>query len=915
MEGLTGLYTNDGKPIFSTEFVEDLRKTEENKKMSKFFIAQKGAQEKDLGSSVDILVTGGNRGGGKANTYNTPVATPSGFRRMGDLEVGDSICTPYEGIQKVTNIFEQGEQSFYHFHFDDGTEVRCMDNHRFWARVGYLDKFHEMTAREIMDNYKMDIPYPQSLRKGKTDLVEFPLCGEVEMNEKVTMLELPIQPFILGYISANGYWNFAKKGVLIEEKAMQIRRIFNSVGYRTRFQRGTKASFLVRGIPDEARRKITTSRKKTPARIPKEYMTACAKARWSFLQGVMYKSGYSQKKHPCLTLPNKLFIEDIAQLARSLGMWARVTQELDDFEKYGQWKVRFIAPDDADLFVKQCYQKRSHRNADKATSPYNQCVLTKKLLWVKKDNHKQKCRCITVSGNHHLYLTDAYTINHNTALMLMEDIYDINNKHFNSVLFRKNKDDFDNIENESKRWFYGLGKYNKSRDDMTWNFRTGAKMSFDHFDMTLKDFEDKYRGQQYGYIGVDEFPQMPFDFLKILMGSNRNTVGVRSRIVGTCNPDPLSWLRKFIDWWIGKEDTVYSDGLMHPERKGFPIPERDGVVRYCFMGGKTVDDIRWGNTPQEVYEQCKNEIDAAWDDDFEQYGWDKMSFAVKSVTFIKASIKENKALLKNDPGYVASILNKSPEERAKEWDGNWDVVEMGNDLIQPYHLNKIFTNAQMLGDKIRRATCDVAGTGGDNCVTWLWVGWHVADVFVCRRDPYSTVNLLKAKLHEWGVLEQNFCYDLNGMGQVLKGGFPKALPFNNQEAVAERDKGLYDNKKSQCAYKFAERTQQAGWSIENSLLYNRYKTGGEIHSLRDILLVERKCVRQDMSRQDRGWCLIHKEQMKNKSLVGHSPDFFEALFMREIFDIKRPQMTVPKFLQGHIKSRRIIQPKFSYQHN
>jgi hypothetical protein len=52
-----------------------------------------------------------------------------------------------------------------------------------------------------------------------------------------------------------------------------------------------------------------------------------------------------------------------------------------------------------------------------------------------------------------------------------------------------------------------------------------------------------------------------------------------------------------------------------------------------------------------------------------------------------------------------------------------------------------------------------------------------------------------------------------------------------------------------------------------------------------------------MSKEDKGWCLIHKEQMKNKAVVGHSPDFFEALFMREIFDIKHTQAVIPTWLK------------------
>lgn len=902
MDGFTGLYTNDGKPIYSNAFIEQKREGESNKKNSNYFIAQRGAQEVGLSNDADITVFGGNRGGGKANPYSTPVATPSGFRKMGELEIGDLICTPYDGIQKISNIFEQGENTVYVFHFDDGTTVTCMDNHRFWARTGLTDDFREMTAREIMDNYVINRPFPLSLRRGKTSFVEIPLCGEVELNEKVTPVDLPIHPFVLGYISGTGFWHFEKTGIAIK-KNLKVARYLYSLGYKLKTK--NENFYYLRGISDDNRRKITCSRSLQPASIPHEYKTASVQARWEYLRGIMYQNGRSQKKHPYLALPNKELIEDVAEIARSLGVWARVSQVEDDLDKIGYWRVSFIAPNDKELFARSNFRLRAHINADVPTRPRQKNVLTKKIQYITKSNHKQNCRCITVTGRDHLYMTDAYTINHNTITMLMEPIYDITNKHFNGIIFRKNKDDFENIINESKRWYAKLGRYNKSKDDMTWNFKTGAKLGLTIYDMPMNDFDTKYRGQQFAYIGIDELPQMPFEMFKFLMTSCRNTIGVHSRMLGTCNPDPLSWLRKFIDWWIGKEDTIYEDGMMHPERKGFAIPERDGVVRYCYMPDDSVDNIIWGDTPDEVYEQCRELIDDAWNPEWEQYGYTKTSFFVKSVTFKKAALNENKALIKNDPGYIASLLNQPPEIRAREFDGNWDIIKMGDDLIQAYHLDKVFQNAQMIGDGVRRATCDVAGTGGDNCVTWFWIGRHVADVFVCRRDPYTTISLLRAKLQEWGVLEQNFAYDLNGMGQVLKGAFPKAVPFNNQEAVADRDKGLYDNKKSQCAYKFAESTQQCGWSIEPSLLKLRFKIGKETKTLYDILQLERKCVKQDMSKEDKGWCLIHKEQMKNKAVVGHSPDFFEALIMHEIFYIKHTQAVIPSWLRNNSRIRSV----------
>ena len=894
MTDLSGLITTDGKPVYKLECVEELRSQSDNGKTIVDFVPHIGAQEKDLRSSVDILITGGNRGGGKANTYGTPVITPTGTKRMGKLEIGDEICTPYEGIQKVSAIYEQGEQTTYRIAFDDGSAVNVMDSHRFWARRTPDEKFQELTARDIIDRYTIGKNYPESLRKGVEHYVEIPLCGEVEKQD-IKIEDLPIHPLLLGFVSSTGYWEFPQRGILCTN--LFVRRIMKECGYSIRKLRGPGHMRAI-VIPDEKRRMIT-NRRAGDAYIPDEYMNATPECRLEYIRGAFVSHGKQKFRQPYLLVVNKAYGEQLAQMVRSLGWWASVTEtevEKDDGRMEKCWKVLVKAPNNKVVWMNPTRIEQARENAPKATSPYQQDILTKKVIAVTKYKKKLKFRCITVTGKHHLYLTNAYTINHNTVTMLMDPVYDIGNKHFNGIVFRKNKDDFENIINESKRWFGRIGKYNRSKDDMTWYFNSGAKLSLSIFDMPFNEFDDKYRGQQFAYIGIDELPQMPFEQFKFLLTANRNTVGVRSRILATCNPDPMSWLRKFLDWWIGKEDTVYADGKRHPELKGFIIPERDGAIRYCYMPTNDVEGIKWGDTPEEVYEQCRDEIDAAWDPEFERFGYTKTTFFVKSVTFIKASLKENKALLKNDPGYIAALLNQPPEVRAREWDGNWDYVVTGNDLVQNQHLDAVFSNHQMLGDKIKRATCDVAATGGDNCVLWLWIGWHVADVFVCRRDPYHTVDIIKAKLNEWGVAESNFTYDLQGIGQVLKGGFPDAIPFNNQEAVDIEFKNLYDCKKSQCAYKFAERTRAAEWSIEPSLLNNVYLVGKTSMTLRDILRLERKCIKQDMSRQERGWCLIRKDEMKRRNVVGHSPDFFEALIMREIFDLKAAETELPDFI-------------------
>ena len=906
------LHAADGRNVYAQQSVEELRSVEEEKRKKKVasrtFISQKGAQEHVQHSCADVDGTGGNRGGGKANTYNTLVATPSGFRRMGELEVGDYICTPYEGIQQVSAIFEQGEQTTYTLFFDDGSSLKCMDNHRFWGRETESDRFRLWEAREIFDIYRLDKPYPYSLRNKHLHMFEIPLCGEVEFNS-VPDAKLPIDPFFLGYILGQGTWEADRGGIIIPKTDRTLNIIARSRGLKIGVD-NNGVSRRLRGISPKQRREIFNDNlwKKGFATIPDSYMLASPKARWDFLAGMMKRNGRSWRKHPIIEMANKILLEQVAQLARSLGIWARVAEVNDDPTKVGYWRLMFIAPDDRKFFTANAmYISRAHiygKLPTKRPEGYDETVLTKKIMWIRKDAAKSPCRCITITGNEHLYLTDAFTINHNTAMLLTKPLPDITNKYFNGIIFRKNKGDFENIIGETRKWYEPLGKYNRSSDDMTWYFHSGAKLSLSYFDMAYQDFDDRYRGQQFAYIGIDEVPQMSFKMFKFLTTVNRNTNNIKSRILFTCNPDPLSWLRRFLDWYIGKADTIYADGKLHPERKGFIIPERSGKTRYFYSPDDNVENIIWGNTPREVYLQIKDIADEAWSPSLAQFGHTRETFLVKSFRFTKADLLDNKALMALDEDYIKNLYQQPPEIRARELEGNWDIVRTGNDLIQAFHLDKCFHNAAMLGDKVKRASCDVAGDGGDNCVTWFKVGNHVQDVFVCRRDPYSTIPLIKAKLKEWGVLEQNFTYDLQGMGQVFKGAFPNAVPFNNQEAPDYENRKLYNNIKSQCAYTFAQHTQQGEWSIEPSLLDREFIIGKTTMRLYTILQTERKAIRQDMSKQDRGWCLIHKEQMKHKSLVGHSPDFIEALLMFEIFEVKGEDSEIPSFLGSHIANVR-----------
>jgi hypothetical protein len=277
-------------------------------------------------------------------------------------------------------------------------------------------------------------------------------------------------------------------------------------------------------------------------------------------------------------------------------------------------------------------------------------------------------------------------------------------------------------------------------------------------------------------------------------------------------------------------------------------------------------------------------IDAYWRPEYEQYGTPQDLF-IKSVTFIEAKLSDNIKLMSSDPTYLANLVNQSEEQRARDLDGNWKYKSAGDDIIKMAHMEAMYSNSIQIGDGVRRASCDAAFDGGDSLVLFLWEGWHIRDIFVCKLDSKKTIYAVKAKLEEWHVREENFTYDLNGLGQIFKGFFPNAMPFNNRESVEEKFKYIYANLKSQAAYMFAQKIINREISIENTLLERKFSGKGfENVPLRQILDKERKAIRKAEESDGNGWTIIKKIMMKR--LVGHSPDFIEAMLMRMIFEIK-----------------------------
>ena len=152
----------------------------------------------------------------------------------------------------------------------------------------------------------------------------------------------------------------------------------------------------------------------------------------------------------------------------------------------------------------------------------------------------------------------------------------------------------------------------------------------------------------------DEVSQASESHIWWLISRLRTKAKMVPSIWMSCNPDPSSFLRGWVNWWLYPED--------HP-KFGLPDPEKAGKIRYALRKG---GDLFWGDTALELIEQYGNPRLAP--DDPKQA-------KPLSVQCLLGTIYDNPWLLENQPEYLASLEALPDMERKRLLYGDWEARE------------------------------------------------------------------------------------------------------------------------------------------------------------------------------------------------------------------------------------------------
>lgn len=437
------------------------------------------------------------------------------------------------------------------------------------------------------------------------------------------------------------------------------------------------------------------------------------------------------------------------------------------------------------------------------------------ILSVRPTGRFEPMRCILVSSPSHLYITDHYIPTHNTfaaILMVAEPALDPN---FRAAFTRRNLgnlkqgggivDDFRNA--------YGDYVSITTSDSPRVTFPSGAYVDCLHIaDEAPDKLTERAKGWQYDVFYLDELTSYQFSTFSIIGTRARGKSGFSGHVFGTTNPKKSHWTRRMLDWYVGVD--------------GFIIPERDGVVRWYFQPGDEVDDIVFGDTPEEVYEQCNYKIDRQLERLGGGESWTYKNL-IRSFVFYSGKMAENITSVGNNPEYVGAVAAVGGRRAEQFIEGNFNVDEDedNNAPIPGMTAQRVFTNSECRNG-VRWITVDLADVGKDNMVALAWDGFHIEDILILGR---STPRINFEKIREFalnhGIGESHIIYDATNAA-YMRDYMPDARPFVSGSSAIGLHALSCSRLKDECYLRLIDVICAGGMSISPSVAKRKYTHEG-----------------------------------------------------------------------------------------
>lgn len=253
--------------------------------------------------------------------HDTPVMTPSGWSRHGDLQVGDEVIGG-DGLPcRVLTVFPDVWEDCYRITFSDGESLVATSGHR-WPML-YRDRGEQLVTTEEMARC---VERSHGAHRSRVWVQEYGV--PVELPEAA----LSVDPYLLGLWLGDG-----QTQAQINIADAEVAQAFAGAGYAARRVSGTEFRYGVTGGFQTALRGLGVLGQK---RIPVEYLRGSIDQRLALLQGLMDTDG-SAGRRLTFSNTNRNLIDGVCELLSSLGVGWRVHEDAREGRSVC-WSVSFV---------------------------------------------------------------------------------------------------------------------------------------------------------------------------------------------------------------------------------------------------------------------------------------------------------------------------------------------------------------------------------------------------------------------------------------------------------------------------------------------------------------------------------------------------------------------------------------------
>lgn len=355
-------------------------------------------------------VISGGAGSGKAQPLDAMILTPTGWRAMGEIHVGDQVIGANGHPCEVVGVFPRGEREVFRVTMTDGSETECCDEHLWLTR-----------SQKDRDRKRPGSVKPLSAIRG--DLVTrggkrkhwIPIVEAVEFAGG----DLPLHPYALGALLGDGCFRpggcgFTKAGMEIIDALEAVLPDGAHMQYQDGFDwrivgNGCRGGNPVLNALRELGLEGTRSQDKF---VPEVYKFASAADRLALLQGLLDTDGSAHGVNVEFSTTSPQLAQDVLFLVRSLGGTAhlaeRQTYYTHNFERRAgspSFRLHLCLPAHVAPF-------RLSRKRD-AFAPRTKYHPRRAIARVETVGMKS-VQCIAVDAPDQLYVTDDFIVTHNT---------------------------------------------------------------------------------------------------------------------------------------------------------------------------------------------------------------------------------------------------------------------------------------------------------------------------------------------------------------------------------------------------------------------------------------------------------------------------------------------------------------------